>query len=416
MSSHSAAAPDPETATPLHTLAPELTFPQFERSTPFDPPQAYTELSDRCPVAPIRMPDGKPSWLVTSFEGVRTALSDPRFSSDMSHPGFPNLNGRPVDTVLKDTLRDMDGERHRYYRRTLTGELSVKRTKAMQPVITQITDEALDQLAAAGPGADLVKHVALVIPSRVACHLVGVPFSDHELFTGMVNTLMDSNSSADQIVAARQGMVSYFDELVTDREHHDRDDLLGRMVRRYLATGELTRDMVITLAWITMAAGQETTARMIGLGVAALLRHPDQLELLRREPHLLPGAVDELMRYLSVIQLGIPRVAIDDVEIDGQTVTAGEGVVALLPLANRDPAVFDRPDELDVRRNARQHLTFSYGPHQCPGHALARLELEVVFGRLLERFPTLRLADSDADLKVWDKAIVYGVSELAVTW
>lgn len=415
MSSHSAAAPDPETATPLHTLAPELTFPQFERSTPFDPPQAYTELSGRCPVAPVSMADGKPSWLITSFEGVRTTLSDPRFSSDMSHPGFPNRTGKPVDDLLKDTLGAMDGERHRYYRRMLTGELTVRRAKAMRPVITQITDEALDQLAAAGPGADLVKHVAFVVPSRVACHLVGIPLSDYELFTGMAATLMDSTSSDDQF-AALQNMVSYFDTLVTDREHHDRDDLLGHMVRRYLATGELTRDMLIRLAWTTMAAGQETTAHMIGLGVAALLRHPDQLELLRREPHLLPGAVDELMRYLPLIQFGIPRLAMDDVEVDGQTVTAGEGVVALPPLANRDPAVFERPDELDVRRNARQHLTFGYGPHQCPAHALARLELEVVYGRLLERFPTLRLADSDADLKVQDKDIMYRVSELAVTW
>lgn len=416
MSAHPAATPGSGPAPSLNELTPELTYPQFDRPNPFDPPETYTELSSRCPVAPVRMPSGQSSWLITSFEGARKVLSDPRFSADMSRPGFPNLNDKPVDVVLKDTLRHVDGEEHMHYRRTLTGEFSVKRMEALRPVITQFTDDALDQLAAAGSGADLIKHVARVVPSRVVCHLIGVPFSDFEFFNEMVSTLMDTSSSADQIRSAKQGLDSYFDQLITDREHHDQDDLLGRMVRRYLATGELTREEVAELAWITLAGGQETTPHMIGLGVATLLRHPDQLKLLQQEPALLPGAMDELLRYLTVVHLGMPRVAVADVEIDGQTVAAGEGVVALLPLANRDPSVFERPNELDIRRNARQHLTFSYGPHQCPGHTLARLELEVVFGRLMERFPNLRLADENTELKTRDKAIVYGLTELAVAW
>ncbi|MFI7435543.1 cytochrome P450 [Micromonospora haikouensis] len=416
MPSQPAAQPDADTTPPLDTPTPELDFPQFDRPGPFDPPEAFTELRGRCPVAPAKLPSGQTSWLLTSFEGVRTALSDPRFSSDMSRPGFPNLYAKPVDPVLKGTFIRMDGEDHMFYRRMLIGEFSVKRVEAMRPVVTRITDEALDRLTAAGPGADLVEHVALVVPSRVICHVLGVPHSDHASFADLLQTLFDASSDRDQINAAKQGLVSYLDNLVTDREQHDRDDLLGRLVRGHLVTGELTRQEVLTIAWMLLAAGHETTAHMIGLGTAALLRHPDQLDLLRREPQLLPRAVDELLRYLTVMQLGMTRVAVADAEVDGRTVAAGEGVVALLALANRDPAVFERPDELDIRRDARRHLAFGYGPHQCLGHTLARLELEVVFGRLLERFPALRLADGEADLELRREAIVYGVSRLAVDW
>jgi cytochrome P450 len=416
MPSQPATYPEPDTTDPLDTPAPKLNFPQFDRPGPFDPPEAFTELRGRCPVALAKLPSGQTSWLVTSFEGVRTVLSDPRFSSDMSRPGFPNLYAKPVDPVLKGTFIRMDGEDHMFYRRMLIGEFSVKRVQAMRPIVTQITDEALDRLAAAGPGADLVEHVALVVPSRVICHLLGVPHADHGSFADLLQTLFDASSDRDQINSAKQGLVSYLDTLVTAREQHHHDDLLGRLVRDHLVTGDLTRQEVLTIAWMLLAAGHETTAHMIGLGTAALLRHPDQLELLRREPQLLPRAVDELLRYLTVMQLGMTRVAVADVEVDGRTVATGEGVVALLAPANRDPAIFEHPDKLDIRRDARRHLAFGYGPHQCLGHTLARLELEVVFARLLERFPNLREAAGDVELDLRREAIVYGVSRLAVDW
>jgi cytochrome P450 len=171
------------------------------------------------------------------------------------------------------------------------------------------------------------------------------------------------------------------------------------------------------MAQLMVTAGHETTANMISLGTRALLRNPDQLALLREsdDPRLVAGAVEELLRYLSVTT-GRRRVALEDVEVGGQLIRAGEGVIVDLDTANRDSTVFDQPERLDLRRNARQHVAFGFGAHQCLGQSLARVELQVVYGTLFRRVPSLRLAAETTDIQFKDDAIVYGVYELPVAW
>lgn len=391
-------------------------FPVTDRACPFDPPDEYVSLQSERPVSRVGLPSGQWAWLMTRHADVRMVLNDPRFSSDMSRPGFPNLYAKPVEPVLKGTFIRMDGEEHAHYRRMLTGHFSVKRVAAMRAFVERVVDECLDRLAAAGPGADLIRRLAYPLPSRVVCGVLGVPHADHDRFGGYLEVLFDATSDREQIDSAKAGLADYLDRLVAEKEREPSDDLIGHLIADQVQPGRLTRQELITISWMLLAAGHETTAHMVGLGTLTLLEHPAQLARAKADPAQMVGAVEELLRHQTVMQLGMTRVAIDDAEVGGTLVRAGEGVIALLALANRDEQVFPDPHRFDIGRGARHHVAFGYGPHQCIGHSLARLELEVAFTRLFERFPDLRLAIPADQVTFRHNAIVYGVQELPVTW
>ncbi|WP_147943987.1 cytochrome P450 [Microbispora sp. CSR-4] len=393
-----------------------LAFPVTERACPLDPPREYARLRLERPVSQVDLPSGQWAWLLTRHQDVRAVLDDPRFSSDMSRPGFPNLYANPVEPVLKGTFIRMDGEEHAHYRRMLTGEFSVKRVEAMRPAVEAVVDGCLDRIETSGSPAELVRDLALPVPSRVICGMLGVPHEDHGTFGGYLQTLFDAKSDREQIGAAKTGLAAYLDRLVADKEREPGDDLISRLVTEQVLPGRLSRQELITISWMLLAAGHETTAHMIGLGVLTLLEHPDQLAAAKADPKLMACAVEELLRHQTVMQLGMTRVAVADAVVGGQLIRAGEGVIALLAMANRDGEVFPDADRFDIRRGARNHVAFGYGPHQCLGHTLARLELQVAFTRLFERFPGLRLATPVERIPFRYDAIVYGVQELPVPW
>ncbi|WP_077801670.1 cytochrome P450 [Streptomyces sp. JHA26] len=393
-----------------------LDFPLTARTCPFDPPERYAELRATVPVSRVALPSGQTAWLLTRHADVRAVLDDPRFSSDMSRPGFPHLYPKPVEPVLKGTFIRMDGEEHAHYRRMLTGLFSVKRVEAMRPFVEQVVEDCLDRMAAHGAPADLVRELAYPVPSRVICGLLGVPHEDHATFGGYLNTLFDGSSDQEQFAAAKAGLSTYLDALVSKKEKEPEDDLISVLVEQQYKPGRLSRQELVTISWMLLAAGHETTAHMIGLGALTLMEHPDQLARATRGPAAMADAVEELLRHQTVMQLGMTRVAVADAEIGGTLIRAGEGVIALLSLANRDPDVFPDPDTVDVTRGARHHVAFGFGPHQCLGHSLARLELAVVFDRLFRRFPKIRPTTPTADIRFRQDAIVYGVAELPVEW
>jgi cytochrome P450 len=392
------------------------TFPVYERSCPFDPPAVYARLRDERPVSRVRLPSGQEAWLLTRHEDVRAALDDSRFCSDMSLPGFPFLHAKPTEPVLKGTFIRMDGEEHARYRRMLTGEFSVARMTALRPTIERMVDGLLDRVEASGPPADLVASLALPLPSMVICRLLGVPYDEHPYFQDRTRTLFDTTSDAQQIAAAKTEIASYLDRLVASKERAPADDLVSRMLVEQVRPGHLDRADLVTISWMLLAAGHETTANMIGIGILMLLERPAQLAEVRSDAALIAGAVEELLRHQTVMQLGMTRVAVEDAWIGGQLIRAGEGVIALLAAANRDEEVFPDANRLDIHRRARSHLAFGYGPHACLGHALARLELQVTFGRLVRRLPGLALAVPVDRLRFRQNMIVYGVWELPVTW
>ncbi|HEY3504676.1 MAG TPA: cytochrome P450 [Actinocatenispora sp.] len=392
------------------------TFP-MNRTCPFSAPPEYEELRTDTPVVRVGLPGGQSTWLVTRHEDVRAALTDPALSSNRRNPGFPlRAFGLRVTNDFPQPMIGLDGAEHSASRRAVISEFSVPRITALRPRIQQIVDDAIDDLLASGPPADLVRTVALPVPSLVICELLGVPYADHGYFQTRTAKIINRTTVVEERQAAVVELRSYLDELVTAKEREPGDDLLGRQIRRQRDEGTEDHGSLVSLAFLLLVAGHETTANMISLGTLALLSHPDQLGLVRDDPATTPLAVEELLRYFSIADAATARTATADTEIGGQRVAAGDGVIASGLAANRDPLVFERPDELDVTRGARHHVAFGFGPHQCLGQNLARAELTILFDTLLRRVPTLALAGEVDDVPVKQDATIYGCYELPVTW
>jgi cytochrome P450 len=397
---------------------PAAAYPKV-RTCPFAPEPEYAQLRAENPVTKVPMVGGGTAWLVTRHEDVRRVLGDPRLSSDRRNPGFPqlSLNQRAVvGTSMIPSLVGMDPPEHTEARRAVLGEFTVRRIEEMRPRVQQIVDECIDGMLAAPGPVDLVRALSLPVPSLVICELLGVPYVDHDFFQERTSRLLRKTTSAEQRIAAIDDIRSYLDELVAGKERDLTDDLIGRQARKQRETGDVDHEALVSLAFLLLVAGHETTANMISLGTLALLENPEQLAQIVADPTRTPTAVEELLRYFTIVEAATSRTALEDVEIGGVLVRAGEGVVALGTAANRDPEAFDRPDELDINRNARRHVAFGFGPHQCLGQNLARLELQIVFDTLFRRLPGLRLAVPVEDLPFKSDANVYGIYEMPVTW
>lgn len=400
----------------------EPTGPLFpvERTCPFGPPGEYERLRSRAPVSRVRLRDGDPVWWVSGYQEGRAVLADPRFSSDRRREGFPLFN---LDRAMLRRIRaqaplliGMDGAEHSAARRPLIGEFTVKRMAALRPRVQEIVDRFVDEmLAAPERPVDLVRALSLPVPSLVICELLGAPYEDHDFFQERTSRAVRRSSSSLERQQALAELRGYIDELVSRKESEPGDDLLGRQIARRREGGDLDHDELVGIAFLLLTAGHETTANMISLGVLALLEHPEQLALVRGGGRT-PEAVEELLRYFTIAELVMSRVAVEDVRIGGADIRAGDGVLVSTLSADRDPAVFEDPHRLDVERGERHHLAFGFGPHQCLGQNLARMELQVVFDTLFRRVPELRLAVPVEELPVKSDSVVFGVHELPVTW
>ncbi|MFB1296084.1 cytochrome P450 [Mycobacterium sp. pW049] len=398
--------------------APELP-PLHMRRDAFDPIPQLREIRENEGVRTVTNAFGMQVYLVTRYDDVKTVLSDyTRFSNDRP-PGFAVPGAPPVDDEAQARARagnllGLDPPEHQRLRRMLTPEFTHRRMKRLQPRIVEIVDAQLDALEAAGPGADLVEHFALPIPSLVICELLGVPYADRDGFQRRSARQLDlSIPIPERFELQREGR-AYMAALVDRARSEPGDDILGMLIRE--RGDDLTDDELIGVAGLLLLAGHETTSNMLALGTLALLRHPDQLAAVRDEPDAVAPAVEELLRWLSIVQTAIPRIATTDVEIAGVTIPAGHLVFASLPCGNRDDEFIDTPDILDITRGAPGHLAFGHGVHHCLGAPLARMEMQIAFPALLRRFPTLALAEDFADVQFRSFHFIYGLKSLEVGW
>ncbi|MER6015458.1 cytochrome P450 [Streptomyces bluensis] len=396
-------------------LAPSAPLPTH-RSCPLDPPPEYQRLREEQPVAPLAFPDGKVGWLLTRHEDVRAVLADDRFSSARENASSPVRRNlfRPEDRP--GMLLNMDPPEHTRYRGMLTRYFTVRRMRALAPRIERIVADHLDAMEAAGPPADLVPAFARPIPSLVICELLGVPYADREKFQQWTATMLRLDVSEDEAWQAREALRTYMRALVADKREHPDDALLSTLIRTQGPDPALTDQELAGMGRLLLIAGHETTANMLALGTYALLSHPNQVRSLREHPEGVGRAVEELLRYLTIVQFGTVRVAREDVEIHGVRIRAGQTVVASLPAANRDPGQFTGPDRLDLTREPSQHVAFGHGIHQCLGQQLARVEMQIAFPALLRRFPTLRLAVPPEQVPMRDDMFIYGVHALLLGW
>ncbi|MEO3891918.1 cytochrome P450 [Nonomuraea sp. B5E05] len=390
-----------------------------ERGCPFAPPTAYEWLREQAPISKVRLTSGGEAWWVSRQEEARAVLADPRFSSDRRTDGYPVFNVDPATLQVQRSqppvMLGMDGAEHAAARRPVVGEFTVRRLAALRPRIQDIVDHFIDDMLAADQHpVDLVQALSLPVPSLVICELLGVPYTDHDFFQTRTSMMVSLTSLEDRQRAFAE-LRAYFDDLVTRKESEPGDDLLGRQIARQRQEGALDHTALVSQAFLLLTAGHETTANMISLGVLGLLTHPDQLALIKADPGRTPAAVEELLRYFTITDTVTARVATEDVEIGGVSIKAGEGVIVSALSANWDPAAFTNPAKLDIERGAR-HLAFGFGPHQCLGQNLARMELQIVFDTLFRRIPALRLAAPTEDVPFKNDAVVYGAHELPVTW
>jgi cytochrome P450 len=390
----------------LHTVT---TLPTERRpGCPFDPPAELIDARRHGPISRYTHPGGKPGWMITGYDLVRSVLADPRFSSRkelMNVVDFELPPAPPGEFLL------MDEPQHGRYRKPLAGRFTARRMRLLTERIEQITTDCLDAMEKAGPPADLVTAFAKPIPTIVICELLGVPYEDRGSFQEQIDTFMGGATSDEELIAAYTATQEYLAELVAAKRANPTDDVLSE-----LTDSDLTDEELKGISLILLAAGFDTTANMLSLGTFALLQNPAQLAALRADPALVDGAVEELLRYLSVAK-SFMRTALEDVEVGGQTIEAGTTVVLSYNTANRDPERFTDPHVLDLHRQDGGHLAFGHGIHLCLGHQLARIEMRVAFSALLHRFPTLRLAVPAEDVPLRpETADIYGVKSLPVTW
>jgi cytochrome P450 len=395
------------------TTATTLELPAAYGSCPFSPPPAYTDAACEAAVTRAVLPDGTACWLVTGYDEVRAVLADARFSADARTPGFPFLSaGQRELATAKPSFIRMDDPEHARLRRMVSKDFLVKRIEELRPGIQDIVDRAVDRMTEGRTSADLVADFALPIPSLVICLMLGVPYEDHELFQSLSRTLLDNRTTRPEAERAHAELMGYLAELATYKRGHPADDILSRLAARE----DLTAQETASLGFLLLVTGHESTANMTAVSVLALLQRPDQAGLLRADPGLVRGAVEELLRHLTIIHLGLGRAATETVRVGAVTVPAGDGVICMLSTANRDRQLFGETDDLNLTRDARRHVAFGYGIHQCLGQTLARVELQTVLTTLLRRLPGLRLALPADQLAYNRDNIVYGLRALPVTW
>ncbi|WP_329002640.1 cytochrome P450 [Kribbella sp. NBC_00709] len=375
----------------------------------------FEDLAANGPVQRLTLFTGVPVCLVTGYAETRELLAHPDVvRSPLDGPHRDTM----MDDLINRTERHMLGANppdHTRLRKLVTAAFTRRRIDALEPRIREIAAGLLDEMASAGDPVDLVNAYSYPLPITVICELIGIPAVRREDFRQWSSVFVNASMhTAEEYIEATTLMLDFVHELITQKQAAPTDDLLSGLIAARDGGDRLSEDELTSMIFLLLAAGHETTVSLITNGVHALLRHPDQLELLKAEPYRLPAAVEELLRYDGPLQAAIPYISQAPIEIAGTRIEAGEVIVfALLP-ANRDPRKVERPDELDITRPDSAHLAFGHGIHHCLGAPLARLEGRIALGMLFERFPGLRLAEPDRDPLRTPGLLMNAIRELPV--
>ena len=392
-------------------------FP-FRRDDPLNPPNEYREARAQSPVMSVRLWNGEQAWVVTRQKEIREILSDDeRFSGRFGQDGFPTVTEARVAVDRGErAFVGMDNPDHDRFRRMFTREFSVRRMLALEPQIRQVADSLIDTMIAAGSPRDLVESIAVPFPSLVMSLLFGSPFEDHRFIIECAVARHGLTQSPEQAHSKARELAHYCQRLIEQRMEQARDDMVSRVIAEQVRPGHLSVEEFAEIGAMILRAGHDTTTNMISMGVLYLLRDPALATRLRTAPSDIKLAVEEFLRFTSPVQFSPRRVARCDVEIGGVTIRKGEGLFLSLASANRDEQVFAEPDGINIDRDNSAQLAFGFGIHQCLGQVLARIELQIIYERILARLPDLQLACPVEQLRFKHDMQIYGVHNLPVRW
>jgi cytochrome P450 len=388
--------------------------PARPAACPFDPHSDFAQWRESDGLRRVKW-NGHTVWAVTRYEDIKAALSDPRISADTMGKLLQEF---PGDQVPIPIFPRMDDPEHNRIRRLLTKDFTVKRIQGMRPMLQQIVDDALDAMIAKGSPTDLVTDFAFPVPTSAISVVLGVPYEDHEFFNKHSNVMIDAGASQEEQQAATVALFVYLSELIERLEKEPKEGLISRVLHEHVLSGDLDKMQLAANCVLLLEAGHETTASMIALSTLYLLQNPETAAAIRDtdNPKVISSAIEELLRYLTIVTSQVERIAAEDVEIGGQLIRAGEGLIMNLPAANRDPSFFDDPDAFNIGRDNAGHLAFGYGTHQCVGQVLARAELDIAIPTLLRRLPSLRLDVPLESVKLRSGRGVFGVNSMPVAW
>jgi cytochrome P450 len=380
-----------------------------------DPHMLYRQLRPEGPARPFILPNEWPGWLVTSYEDARRLLADPRLSKDRTEllkllP--PGKESRLASPLTAATMLTTDPPQHTRLRRLVTKAFTARAVERLRPRIEQTADELLDAVPT-GVTVDLIKAYALPLPIIAICELLGVPAADRADFSAWTLTHV-SNAAPEDMAKASQSMTAYLTALIEDKKANPAEDLLSELVHVTDEGSRLSPSETLAMAFVLLTAGFETTVHLIGNGALALLQHPDQLALLRRDPALMPGAIEEILRFDGAVHVATLRFTTVPVQAGETEIPADQLVHISVLAANRDGDRFPDPDRFDITRAAAGHLAFGHGIHHCIGAPLARLEGQIAIGHLLRRFPDITLDKDPAALRWRDSPLMHGLSSLPV--
>jgi cytochrome P450 len=379
-----------------------------------NPYAVYQRLRAEGPVSRVMMPGGHAVWVVTRYAEARAALADPRLIKDW-RTLWPGEAAAEVDdgfAALDTHMLSTDPPDHDRLRRLVTKAFTARRIERLRPRVAEITRSLLDAMPAGGE-VDLLESFAFPLPITVICELLGIPDADRARFRAWTQAMLSTGAAADSGTAATE-MAGYFTALVADKRAHPADDLLSALIVARDAGDGLSQRELLGMIFLLLVAGHETTVNLIGSGTLALLRSPGELARLRADSTLLPGAVEELLRYTSPVNHATFRFTAEAVEIGGTLIPAREAVLVAIASANRDPDRYLAPDRLDLGRDTGGSLAFGHGIHYCLGAPLARMEGEIAFGELFGRFPGMRLAVPAESLRWRPSTLIRGLETLPV--
>lgn len=403
----------------IPTTADEFFNPDFTAN----PYPTYAELRRSAPVHRIAMPHGQGLWLITRYEDALAALKDPRFVKDRRQALLPAQVAQmpslpPAAQLLFENMLSLDPPDHTRLKTLVHKAFAPRLIQQLQPRIREIADFLLDQVAPAGQ-MDLINDYAFPLSVTVIAELLGVPSADTLNFQRWSRAIVMVGARPNhfaEIAPALQEFAEYLAALVAQRQAIPQDDLVSALVQVEESGDRLSSQELLSMLFLLLIAGHETSVNLISNGMLALLQHPDQRQLLHDNPDLIQTAIEEILRYNSPLETSTLRYAREDVEFGGAVIPRGEQVRIVIAAANHDPQHFADPTRLDLTRAPQQHLAFGYGIHYCLGAPLARLEGAIALSTLLRRLPQLRLAVPEAALEWRPGGLIRGLAQFPVAF